>query len=778
MRCRKCGHVGAEDASYCGNCGTPIETGASPYDERLGMSEGDMPAVSGPTLSGAVQPGPPLGAQGAPQVERRQPGRRWRNARRKRPAPLLLGVAVLAAVLVGAGVVAVGRLSSGPTSQKGKGHGWQLETYPRGVGLSHGSINATSCPSPSRCYAVGAALHAGAMVPVLLSSRRGASNWVPDPFPPSAVSRNSNTSLASVSCPDVSSCVAVGEGNHPVILATTDAGRTWRKESPPAAPVSYVLTEVSCDTASHCLAVGDPVVLATTDAGRTWRAETLPRSVELSPLSAVSCATSADCVAVGGDAPEILATTNGGTGPASQPSSSSNPGQPSPTSCPTSQPQAVLSLILMPSADNSISLGTFASVQQVQTLLGQLSATLKDTAGVTFLNAGPTYALAVLGKPAQNTAAIVQERVAVQQAGEFYDLAQGTLSTLSNLPAIAEVGFWGAAAAGTASTFNSVSVPSLSSFATIELSATTWYVNDATNKLITSVYDHGRITTELDPSFPPINNSRDFSYFPDVVAQNGQYMQAVVGDFCLTPGTSVNLANALGASTISALPFSSASSVIGLESTAAAASQACGLASSGTSACWYLKAIKTKSSYYNVSAMVSAVGGLPSSSASGEAASGATKVGPMELGTACLTSAPCTPLPVITYVSPITTKQPETIDIEGANFGTHPPYNGDGNHLRIHDYTGGWDAGWYHWDQGSGCWGGCNDWVTVNVKRWTPNEIVISGATGSYGSLGWTFNPGDMVTVSVWNAQAKYSAALLNDAGQYSRVASTPAAGG
>ncbi len=468
MQCQKCGHHGAKDARYCGSCGSPIGIGASPDSERSGTQAGDQPIVSGPDLSVAIQPKPAhLGVAGAPRGWYRQTRQRRRKGTMgRRPALLLLGVVVLAAALVGAGFVTVNRLSSGRTSQAEKSHGWQLEGYPKGLGLSHGSINAASCPSPSRCYVVGTGLYDGAMAPVLLSYRRGVSKWVSDPLRSSTVSGNSNTTLAGVSCSNASFCVAVGEGNHPVILATTDAGRVWHVETYPSglglSRRSRVLTSVSCSSTADCLIVGDPVLLATTTGGRSWREENLPVGARNASLSSVSCAKGSVCVAVGrSSAPVVAATTDAS----------------------------------------------------------------------------------------------------------------------SNIPAVAGV-------------------------------------------------------------------------------------------------------------------------------------------------------------------------------------SGTGSIG-------CPRSASCPAAPAISYVSPITSKQPQTIVIEGIGFGYHSPYNGDGNHLRLHDNTGGWDAGWHHWDQGASCWGGCPDWVTVAVKSWTPTEIILSGATGSYGSLGWTFNPGDAITVSVWNAQATYSKALLTQDAQY-----------
>jgi hypothetical protein len=98
--------------------------------------------------------------------------------------------------------------------------------------------------------------------------------------------------------------------------------------------------------------------------------------------------------------------------------------------------------------------------------------------------------------------------------------------------------------------------------------------------------------------------------------------------------------------------------------------------------------------------------------------------------------------------------QDDNVVIEGSGFGTQQAFNGDSPYIQLADITGGWNAG----NGGTLSSGGCapssdGDWVTVNVVSWTNNEIEIDGFTGSYGFLGWAFNPGDQVEVEVWNPQ-------------------------
>lgn len=113
--------------------------------------------------------------------------------------------------------------------------------------------------------------------------------------------------------------------------------------------------------------------------------------------------------------------------------------------------------------------------------------------------------------------------------------------------------------------------------------------------------------------------------------------------------------------------------------------------------------------------------------------------------------------PVIKKVTPIQAEQTQKIVIKGKGFGKMKPYNGDSCCVEISVtnyacyYYGSydvWNAGW------SGGTKGANE-VTLNVKKWTNKEIVITGFTGAYGYSCWTLGSGDPITVNVWNAQTE-----------------------
>lgn len=106
--------------------------------------------------------------------------------------------------------------------------------------------------------------------------------------------------------------------------------------------------------------------------------------------------------------------------------------------------------------------------------------------------------------------------------------------------------------------------------------------------------------------------------------------------------------------------------------------------------------------------------------------------------------------PSVTSVSPILSKQTQTISISGNGFGTQNAFNGTSKFLKIHDDTANWDAGYN------------GDWIHLNVSQWTDSQILIKGFTGAYGLSEWKLNAGNKLTISVWNAQTVRGPATFN----------------
>lgn len=124
--------------------------------------------------------------------------------------------------------------------------------------------------------------------------------------------------LDSADCTGPQHCIAVGSigkrQSQAAVLSSSDGGLSWR--SLPALRGAGVLTEVTCSTATRCVAVGtpeaarglpitgtaQPLIYETEDAGRAWVRATLPvppHSAEPGLFSSAQVACSgASCMAV------------------------------------------------------------------------------------------------------------------------------------------------------------------------------------------------------------------------------------------------------------------------------------------------------------------------------------------------------------------------------------------------------------------------------------------------------------------------------------------------
>jgi photosystem II stability/assembly factor-like uncharacterized protein len=183
-----------------------------------------------------------------------------------------------------------------------------------------GAWRALSCPSAMVCYAAGSN---GAV----MSSTDGGVTWTEQPsdlLPPSSpVPALWPQSLEGASCATVSTCVAVG--TYGTLLRTEDSGKHWsllctamtpapKSAAHPACPSTMpfaTLRAVSCPDMGTCVAVGDSgAVVRTIDAAHTW---TVPSSRTLAGLNGVSCATASQCVAVGSGGTVLRSADSGAT---------------------------------------------------------------------------------------------------------------------------------------------------------------------------------------------------------------------------------------------------------------------------------------------------------------------------------------------------------------------------------------------------------------------------------------------------------------------------------
>jgi hypothetical protein len=158
-------------------------------------------------------------------------------------------------------------------------------------------------------------LAVAAAVPLALagtqaSQAAAAGGWTQtSPVAPAGVR---GTYLGDVSCPRVTDCEAVGEGDAttPIGVAEQWNGTAWTLQSTPAPPDStyFGFNDVSCASPSACTAVGQynsgdlSYTLAERWNGTDWAVQSTPSpsgAIEAS-LDIVSCPTAVRCLAIGG----------------------------------------------------------------------------------------------------------------------------------------------------------------------------------------------------------------------------------------------------------------------------------------------------------------------------------------------------------------------------------------------------------------------------------------------------------------------------------------------
>ena len=174
---------------------------------------------------------------------------------------------------------------------------------------SSGNLDAIACPSLTACYAAGQ--HRTPSTPVadspgvIVGTTDAGATWHVEPQP-------APSELATISCPTVSSCVAIDEGFD--YLHTINSGQTWTEES--SVPGGYDQA-LSCPSTTMCVSVGLSGILLTTDAGSAWTSQPLPGGV-YAGLLGVTCPSTTECFAVGATGQndesgggEIIASTAG-----------------------------------------------------------------------------------------------------------------------------------------------------------------------------------------------------------------------------------------------------------------------------------------------------------------------------------------------------------------------------------------------------------------------------------------------------------------------------------
>ena len=190
--------------------------------------------------------------------------------------------------------------------ERWNGTTWSIVASPNPAGATRAELQSVSCPSISSCVAVG---HSGAGTFRTLVEHWNGTKWsiVASPNPAGAT----NTSLFGVTCPSPSSCFAVGNSDDPAHKAVIEHwnGSAWSIMASPnvAGGTITTLRAVACKSATRCFAVGeDEGGSATTTFVELWNgtrwsilSSPNPTDATESGLQSVTCSSSATCFSVG-----------------------------------------------------------------------------------------------------------------------------------------------------------------------------------------------------------------------------------------------------------------------------------------------------------------------------------------------------------------------------------------------------------------------------------------------------------------------------------------------
>ncbi|MEX0973530.1 MAG: S8 family serine peptidase [Solirubrobacterales bacterium] len=191
-----------------------------------------------------------------------------------------------------------------------------LEEVPSPEGGSNISLKDVSCTAASACTAVGS-YYASGYQP--LAIRWDGSSWTVQSTPAPSGEEGNGGELLAVSCPSVSACTATGLKRTPssgwASFAERWNGSSWsivETADPSGAEGEAMLDDVSCSSASSCLATGytddgqEPMVQSWN--GTAWSLETIPTPAGAQGavrLNGVSCASAGSCILAGGYVSEV-----------------------------------------------------------------------------------------------------------------------------------------------------------------------------------------------------------------------------------------------------------------------------------------------------------------------------------------------------------------------------------------------------------------------------------------------------------------------------------------
>lgn len=206
------------------------------------------------------------------------------------------------------------------------GSTWSIHSPVAPSGSTSSVLSGVTCSSTTNCFAVGSYTTATNTQGKVLIYRWKGSGWTSVsgvPMPSGAA----YAILNGVTCPTATRCVAVGYWAKTTSaalepLAELWSGTTWKIDAQPAAPSTDIrnLKAVSCLSTTFCMAVGDrtqgtpDLTLSEYGNGTTWTAKN-PANVTgaANYLNGLRCTSTKSCVAVGNESTSVMAESWNGS---------------------------------------------------------------------------------------------------------------------------------------------------------------------------------------------------------------------------------------------------------------------------------------------------------------------------------------------------------------------------------------------------------------------------------------------------------------------------------
>jgi hypothetical protein len=178
-----------------------------------------------------------------------------------------------------------------------RGPVWTATPTPT-VANARNDLKSVSCPSATRCVAVGSSYASGSYT--MLIEHWNGTSWtiVSSPGGPSGSSQLNDVSCVAAANASGMSCMAVGFDDSNALAERWD-GTSWATvpmDVPPHANTDA--TRVSCGSATSCWALGLSGLIQQWD-GISWSAQSIPTGLTNVVFNAIACVTATDCQAVG-----------------------------------------------------------------------------------------------------------------------------------------------------------------------------------------------------------------------------------------------------------------------------------------------------------------------------------------------------------------------------------------------------------------------------------------------------------------------------------------------